>query len=129
MKGEDDVMYKEIARELTQKLNKEDKDIVEDIINDFSTYIKKVADMENAINVARFRLQGQEYRDYISNLDTQRRAAHNNAIVGVKMLNRLCKMNEMPEIYTGNMDDRNEVAEFCMAVVKELFNERERQAS
>lgn len=128
MKGEDDAMYKEIARELTQKLNKEDKEIVEDIINDLSTYIKRVSDMENAINVARFRLQGQEYRDYISNLDTQRRAAHNNAIVGVKMLNRLCKMNDVPEIYTGKIDDRNEVAEFCMAVVKELFDERERQA-
>lgn len=119
------MLLKACLRELVSRLSKEDMEMVEDIVNDFSSYIKKVADMENAINVARFRMEGQEYRDHITNLDTQRRIAHNASIVRVKVLNRLCKLNDLDSIYTGDIDNRNEVAEFCMVVTKELFDERE----
>lgn len=117
--------YKKLIENLASKIkDNSDLEILEDVEKDFSHYVKSVSDMEHGIAVARFRLEGEEYRNYIQNLDKQRRAAHNAAIVSVRILNRFCKLYNTDLIFAGNIEDRVQVGNFCMKVVNELFENR-----
>lgn len=121
-------MYKRLienlAAQISKTKNNDDLEMLEDAENDFSYYVKTVTDMENGLTVAKFRLEGEEYRNYIENLDKQRRAAHNAAIVSVKILNKFCNLYNTDLIFTGNIENRIEVGNFCMKVVNELFENR-----
>lgn len=127
MKGER-IMYKKLienlALEILKTKNNDDLEMLEDAENDFSYYVKTVTDMENGISIAKFRLEGEEHRNYIKNLDNQRRSAHNAAIVSVKILNKFCNLYNADPIFTGNIENRIEVGNFCMEVVNELFENR-----
>ena len=118
--------YKVQLRELMKLANDEDKEIIESTINDCGEYIEAVNRMENAINLARFRMEGEEYREHISTLDKRRRAIHNAVIVGVRVINRLCRIYNQELIYKGDDDDRIAIAEFAKAIVDEHFAERKR---
>lgn len=121
-------MYKKLIENLALKISKtknnDDLEMLEDVEKDFSYYVKAVTDMENGLTVARFRLEGEEYRTYIENLDRQRRAAHDAAIVSVKILNKFCNLYNADPIFIGDIEDRVQVGNFCMKVVNELFKNR-----
>lgn len=101
-------------------------ELIEEAGKDCSEYVKKVVDMEHAVNVARFRLEGQDYRDYITELDKARRAVHNVVISDIKVLNRLSMLHSLPLLFEGNVNDRIEVGEFAKALVDEYFANREK---
>ena len=61
---------------------------------------------------------------FILKLDKQRNDTHNILISNVKIINRLCKKNNLPLIYDGNEEERIEVADFAQKVVDELFSTR-----
>ncbi|SHF76596.1 Protein of unknown function [Caldanaerobius fijiensis DSM 17918] len=96
---------------------------MEDYIKDCNHYAKTVADMEGALTVARYRLEGEEYREYIANLDRNRKIAHDALIASTKLLNKLCKIYGEPAIYTGG-ESRIEIAKFAIAVTDELVTTR-----
>jgi hypothetical protein len=50
---------------------------------------------------------------FILKLDKQRNDTHNILISNVKIINRLCKKNNLPLIYGGNEEERIEVADFA----------------
>lgn len=119
-------MYKE-RFELLIKAAGNDEDIltlIEDSMNALSSYVNAVYAMEVQIQTLRFRLEGAEYRDAVMELDKRRRSAHEAAIASCSVLNRVASIIGSEAMYTGNLDDRYEVADFCIAIVEELFHGR-----
>ncbi|MEQ6359529.1 DUF3232 domain-containing protein [Thermoanaerobacter thermohydrosulfuricus] len=104
---------------------KEDLESVEDSIKQCGRYIKTVNDMESAITSARFRMEPEDYREYIMNLDRSRKIEHDALIVSVRVLNRLCSMYRVDPIFIGDLENRIEIAEFAKAVVDEMFETRQ----
>jgi|LSQX01.3.fsa_nt_gb hypothetical protein len=128
----EDTSMKIRVQELIEKLQAyEDIDLsqdateyIEEILKSCGEYIKRVNDMESAIQVARFIMEDKDYREYISNLDRSRKLAHDGVIANVAILNRYCRLVELPPIYKGDLNSRIEVAEFAKKVVDEYFEDR-----
>lgn len=97
---------------------------IEDIIGTCGVYVEKVTQMEAAIATARFIMEPEEYRTYISNLDKSRRISHDGIMANMAILNRYCRLAEVPPIYKGDLNNRYEVAEFAMSIVQAFFGDR-----
>lgn len=122
-------MYKEKYTALVNSAHKDDDPefILESIkmaMKSFCDYVDVVYNMETRIKIAATRYEGSDYREFVMNLDRGRRIAHENAIGQLSMLNRLCKMLEVEPLFDGDLNDRYQVADFCMAITKELFDKR-----
>lgn len=123
---------KDQVRELMSSISKIDNnedrefqiEMLENLAVECADYISAVANMENSINVARFRLDGEDYRDLIVNLDKSRSRKHNVVISSVKVLNKLCFMHDLDKIYKGDVESRIEIAEFAKDYIDELWKER-----
>jgi 26S proteasome regulatory complex component len=121
-------MYREKINEFIRIISESDDreclDLMEDLISSASDYVRRVNVLEIGLMVGKYNKEGAEYRDYIEKLDKLRSNAHNSVITNVKIINRLCRKNDLPMIYQGNEEDRIEVAEFAQKVVEELFSTR-----
>lgn len=119
-------MYKERFINLVKATEKDEDmlSVIEDQMNNLASYVNAVYAMEVQIQTLRFRLEGEEYRDAVTALDKRRRNAHEAAIAGCSILNRMAKMVNAEDMYDGDLDDRYAVADFCIKVVDELFHGR-----
>jgi len=121
-------LYKEKINEFIRVISvTEDSDcldIMEELISTASDYVRRVNVLEIGIMVGKYNKDGNEYREYIEKLDKQRSDAHNSLISNAKIINRLCKKNNLPLIYEENANERIEVAEYAQKVVDELFSTR-----
>lgn len=122
---------KQSIKELVLKIEKQnsedvelEKEMIHDLAKDCANYINCVSNMENAINLARFRLETKDYQNFIMNLDNSRSRTHNVVISGVRVLNKLTIIHNLEPIFTGNLESRIEIAQFAKEYVDELFNER-----
>ena len=97
---------------------------IEDTIKVCCNYVKAVDMMETQIVTARMRMDQEKYQTFIQNIDTHRRALHNDAIESTSFLNRIAERNGIEKIFKGNKENRYEVADFCLQVVTEIFNNR-----
>ncbi|MCR4620862.1 MAG: DUF3232 domain-containing protein [Clostridiales bacterium] len=93
-------------------------------MNNFRTYVNAVNDGEQQIRLTQFQFEGQEYRDAVETYDRLRHSAHEAAIADVLLVNRLSKLYGASPLFTGNASERLEVADFCLDVTIELFNNR-----
>lgn len=101
--------------------------LVRDMIDSCANYVDTVVNMENAINVYRFRAEDpSELRVMIQRLDQTRRIVHNALISNVRIVDRLCKMEGVEPIFGGSDEDRLAVAEFAKRVVDEYFEDRKK---
>ena len=116
-------MYKTNFITLVNSYNDDEDslDLIETNMNNLNVYA-----MEVQIQTLRFRLEGEDYREAVTNLDKRRRNAHEAAIAACSILNRMANLAGVEPLYSGNLEDRNEVAEFCIAIVDELFHGRSR---
>ena len=118
---------KERINALLEKI-KDDPDLVSlvrDMVDSCANYVDTVVNMENAINVYRFRVEDpSELRVMIQRLDQTRRIVHNTVISNVRIVDRLCKINGVEPVFGGLDEDRLAVAEFAKQVVDEFFEER-----
>ncbi|MGB9803119.1 DUF3232 domain-containing protein [Desulfofundulus sp.] len=105
------------------KFKNDDLLAVQEFIDDCGRYIERVTAMEAALQVARFRLEPEDYRQLIVDLDRGRKLAHDALIASVRLVNRLCGVYGVPKIYDGP-DERIPIAEFAMEVTSEFFKER-----
>lgn len=122
------MLTKEIIMELVKKY-KDDKDILEIIERDLqslSEYVAAVYTMECKTPVIYAQYDGTEVRDKISDLDKNRSAAHERAIMGVKRLNRLSEQAGLPVLFQGDVTKRYEIGDFCGTSVYGLFDGRKR---
>lgn len=99
-------------------------DIISSDLRSACNYVESVYNMEYSIPIVRMRYEGQDMIDHIEALDSGRRHAHERAMMGVKRLNRFSRMFNLPDFYVGDENDRNAVGDFCMVLVKELFDGR-----
>ena len=74
-------------------------------------------------------LDGQEYRDAVSQYDGDRHSAHERAISNVKLLNRLADREELSPVFTGDETQRHQVADFCLELDQYLFQNRRMKLS
>lgn len=121
-------MFREKINEFIRVISKTEDcqclDMMEELIDSAGDYLRRVNVLEIGIMVGKYSKEDNEYREYIEKLDKQRSNAHDNLISNVKIINRLCRINNLPPMYQGNEEDRVEVAEFAQKVVDELFSTR-----
>jgi len=120
---------KERINALLKKI-KDDPDLVSlvrDMVDSCANYVDTVVNMENAINVYRFRVEDpSELRVMIQRLDQTRRIVHNTVISNVRIVDRLCKINGVEPVFGGLDEDRLAIAEFAKKVVDEFFEDRKK---
>lgn len=105
---------------------KELHEMVENAMKSALNYVNAVDGMELAMPRIMATLDGEDMRRQIEMLDQSRRCAHEAAIAQVSFLNRICNMYGIDAIYTGSLDDRNQIGDFCIDVVKDVFAERKK---
>lgn len=119
-------MYKERYDSLVEVISEDAEllDFVEDQMNSFVDYVKTVYEMSVSLQILRFRLEGNDYREAVERLDRKRRYAHESAIVACSSLKRLAASYSVESLYDGDLEDRYAIADFCSAIVDEMFKDK-----
>ena len=107
----------------------EDLDTVEKAMLAFHNYVNTVVDGEMKLLIQGSSLDGQEYRDAITQYDGDRHSAHEKAIGDAKLVNRLAAREGLPPIFTGDDTQRHQVADFCLELEEHLFRNRRMKLS
>lgn len=109
--------------------------MIESNMNLLLDYVCAVFNMETQLPILRFRLDGEDYRDAVMELDQRRRRAHNAAISATAALCRIAATRNVAPMFDGVFDaqdrtfDRNVVGDFCVAAVDALVMDREKPAT
>ena len=123
-------MYREKINEFINSVSKSNDidalDLINDVIDSATEYIKRVNNLEAARMTAKITSEPAEYREIIQKLDRLRSSAHNSLIANVKALNRLCRAMGIILIYEGDEEKRIEIAEFARELTDEIFDSRVR---
>lgn len=101
----------------------QDLEAVENFVSDCGAYVDRVTAMEAALASARYRLEPEDYRQLIVQLDRSRKYAHDALIASVRLVNRLCGLYGVDKVYDGP-DERILIAELAIEVAAEFFKER-----
>lgn len=99
-------------------------DIIESDMKALGEYVYAVHMMETSLPILRVNYECQELRGLAEKLDYNRREHHERAIMGVKRLNRFAEMEGVEKIFTGDVNDRYAVADFCRDTTVEMFDDR-----
>ena len=102
----------------------EDLEALNDAMTSFREYVNKVDTGEQQIRLAAVRFEGEEYRDTVSQYDRRRHDQHEEAIINVRLVNRLAQLYGVSPLFTGNDNERLQVADFCLDVVVQIFHNR-----
>ena len=95
-----------------------------DAMTSFREYVNKVDAGEQQILLAAVRFEGDEYREMVSRYDRNRHNAHEDAIANVRLVNRLATMYDSEPLFTGDDQERLQVADFCLDVTVQIFQNR-----
>lgn len=97
-------------------------DYIQGVLKNCSEYATFVAQQEQRIQVARFRMEPNDYREFVQNIDYNRRLAHNCLMKGVDKLNNWCAKFGVAKIaYEVDPKDRESYGTFALRVVNEYF--------
>ena len=119
-------MFKEKINQYIQESaqNKECIQAIEDFIESCGSYVLKVNNLETALITKRFMMEGNEYITYIHNLGDYRSKAHNALINNIKILNRICVMNNIEIPIKCNLENVSEVQNMAISLIDELYASR-----
>lgn len=104
--------------------NTEDFEIIKDLVTCCTNYVKDVDVGETQIKRVYATLEGDELREAVMNIDRRRRNYHEAAIASCKMINRFAHASGVNDIFVGNVDDRYQVADFCLEITSTLYQNR-----
>ena len=104
------------------------KDILK-IMEECLDYVNTVAAKEAELMARESTLQGQEYRDWVSQYDRDRHGKHEDAIIGAKVINRIASRCGVDPVFTGDDTQRHQVADFCLELEQYLFRNRRMKLS
>lgn len=103
-----------------------DKDDAFDFIgaqfDSFTNYANSVIHETIMMPIWRNRYEGQDLRDKIQDCDRSRRIAHDSAISGINILNRVSDKLGLPPFADIDTTDRFQVADFVGAYMNEVYN-------
>lgn len=108
---------------------KDDQELLEFVgvkMNAFLDYVDAVVNMEVMQPIIYARYEGQDIRDRIQELDSKRRSKHEVAIAAAAQITRLSEKYHVTPMFNGDVEDRYQVADFCMEMVSEFFGEGQR---
>lgn len=125
------MINKETLKKLTE-IYSEDKEMLDMIytaLQSFSEYHSAIYKMETYMKIYSAKsVDGDEYRNTISEMDKKRTVCHNAVLVSVNMLNRLAAKENLPLIYEGTVSEnqpyRREVADAILRYEEEIIKER-----
>lgn len=103
----------------------DEKDALETIsesLDSFSDYAKLLIHRQNILPILRVQLQDEDYEKAVQELDTRLRNAHDNAIVGMSIMNRISKNLNLEPFAPVNTENRHAVAECVGQYVSEVYN-------
>lgn len=123
--------FTELIRRITTGIDPEsveDQEALESILPSFHAYVDAVVRGETALLLSG-RPEGQAYRDLVTRYDEARHAAHETAITNVRVLNRLADLYELSPVFTGDINQRHQVAGFCLELDRYLFVNRRMKLS
>ena len=104
------------------------KKLVTDFLNSCNDYVTAVYNMETSIQVARFRLDDNEYRETIMRLDRHRKTCHNCLVNSVNIINRIADMVNCEHVLeTKDVEERQNrrnCGNLAIEVVKAYFDAR-----
>ena len=98
---------------------KDDLEIVRDTSNDCLKYAWTVCEGGNRLNTA-----DRPDQIMIGDYDSKRHNTHENAISSVAVMNRLAGQYSITAVFTGDLKDRHQVADFCLELFAWLFQNR-----
>lgn len=116
-------LYEAIHTEEDEDLREIFEEAVKDSLATCNEYVKLVAQQEQLIQLARFRLEGNDYREYVEELDRSRRFTHDGLVVKVDLLNRTAARFKLEPIADVCKSDRETYAAFALKVVTDYFEE------
>ncbi len=102
----------------------DDLEALNDAMTSFRDYVNKVDAGEQQIKLAAIRFEGSEYREMVSLYDRNRHNAHEDAIANVRLVNRLAKLYSVEPLFTGDDQNRLQIADYCLDIVVQLFQNR-----
>ena len=107
---------------LVQLCDEDECECIEEMIISSANYVQTVTEMEcKALNFAK--RSGDDFRSIVSASDSRRTNVHNGLISNVNIVNRICTMHDLPELYTGGIE-RREYGDFAQKLVNEIFTQR-----
>lgn len=122
-------MYKERIANLMHAVKDEPDDLefIEGRMNAFTDYVGYVVHMETRMQMLNARgVDGQEWRDAVEAMDSNRKSKHDVCIGAINQLNRLCEAEGLEPFYDGPTDDahRTRVGDEIGRIVNEYFEGR-----
>lgn len=121
MKNKIEELYALINKEEDEDLRDMYADAVKSALMACASYVKRVAQMEQRIQLARFRMEGEEYREFVMELDRSRRYHHDSMMGQINMMNRIAARLGKDAIADVDENNRETYADFAMRVVNEYF--------
>lgn len=98
--------------------------MVVDSLNSLANYASFLAEQEILIQQARITMDGEEFRQYVMELDRHRRALHEGLMARVNFANRLCvKLNTPVLAERVTEENRETYFAFAKEVVDSYFGE------
>lgn len=105
-------------------VNTEDYEIIEDLVKCCVDYVSDVDVGETQIKRFYATMEGDELREAVMNVDRRRRNYHEAAIASCKMINRFAHMSGVNDVFIGDIDNRYEVADFCLEITTHIYQNR-----
>lgn len=93
-------------------------DYIQKMIQSAVNYVRTVVVMGAQMDIAKFRMEPEDYRMFVEQLDCNRRLAHNSFIIKLNVVNRICLDLGFDPIYDGP-DHRADKGEFAFSLVEE----------
>lgn len=104
-------------------------DYVDEAVSSYVTYHNEAVDQGRLLSLARFRMDFDEFAQYVERLHERRKEMHKSMIDHTRILNQLCEDQGLSKIYTGPLSDQGRkdndtrfgVAEFGEELCRDLF--------
>lgn len=100
------------------------RDLATTCVDDFKKYAGIVLRFDDKMQAVKQEKSGQEYREYASKLDKQRRMIHNNCLNDIEIINRLANNDHLPPFvsYDGDKNALNRT-DYGNAILKQCYEE------
>lgn len=99
-------------------------EMLHDSMKSCCDYVSSVDAMELAMPRLAVNYEGADFCERVEQYDRTRRIAHEAAIASVSCMNRMANTFGTGSLYLGAMDDRIQIADFCVDVVSCVFANR-----
>ena len=123
---------KNLIRQITTGIDPQcegDLEALEDAVTSCHAYVETVVRGETRLLLYGQGVEGEHYRELVSQYDQSRHSCHEAAIISAKVLNRLAALYDLDPVYTGDPGQRHQVADFCLQLDQYFFRNRRMKLS